>query len=174
MVGRLNTSGRHGRMAVGFHWLSAALVALAYFTVEMRGPHTSWMHVHVWAGTFLWVISVGRLAWRLWHGVPPPVPGSALSIQISRVVHGALYVFVLIQPLLGMLIYNLDGKPVPLAGFPQALYLTGPVPNLAHGVKAIHEFIGNLFYGVIGLHASAALFHHFFLRDGTMRRMSFN
>lgn len=174
MVGRLNTSGRHGRITVGFHWLSAALVVLAYLSVEMRGPHTSWMYMHVWAGTLLWVLSVARLAWRLWHGVPLPSPGSAISVQISRVVHGALYVFVLMQPLLGMLIYNLDGKPVPLVGFPHAIYLTGLVPNLAHSVKEIHELIGNIFYGVIGLHASAALFHHFFLRDGTMRRMSFS
>lgn len=169
----LNTSGRYDRIAVGFHWLSAALIALAYVAIEMKSPHTAWMSIHVWAGSVLWLVSVLRLVWRLCHRAPPPSPGPAIFTQLSRVVHGALYVFVLTQPLLGMLSYSLNGKPVPLVGFPWAIYLSAPAPHLAHSVKNIHEIIGNVFYGVIGVHACAALFHHFLLRDGTMRRMSF-
>lgn len=173
---RPDTPDRYDRLAVAFHWLSVLLVALAYLTIELRGPHTSpyrdvWIGMHVWAGTLLWITSVARLAWRFKHGAPPPAPGHVMVIRLSRLVHGALYGFVLVQPLLGMLIYNLSGKPIPFAGLPWSLTLVGTAPNLWHDVKDIHEFIGNAFYGVIGLHACAALFHHFLLRDNTMRRM---
>ncbi|MCO8649276.1 cytochrome b, partial [Burkholderia multivorans] len=34
------------------------------------------------------------------------------------------------------------------------------------------ELIGNAFYFVIGLHALAALYHHFIKRDDVLRRMA--
>ncbi|WP_423782047.1 cytochrome b [Cupriavidus pauculus] len=37
--------------------------------------------------------------------------------------------------------------------------------------KDLHESIGTAFYTVIGLHAMAALFHHYMLGDNTLRRM---
>jgi cytochrome b561 len=34
-----------------------------------------------------------------------------------------------------------------------------------------HETLAPLGYWLIGLHAVAALFHHYFLKDDTLRRM---
>lgn len=42
---------------------------------------------------------------------------------------------------------------------------------LAENLKEIHEAIGTLGYFLIGLHASAGLFHHYVLRDDTLVRM---
>jgi len=178
MGGGKGSFARYDRIAVSFHWLSATLVALAYFSIEMRGSHTDphrswWIGAHVWIGTVLWLVSLARLAWRLWRGAPARAAETVIYARLSRIVHGLLYAFVLVQPILGMLIYNLDGKPIPLAGYPWPIHLVGPVPALWHRVKEIHEFIGNAFYGVIGLHACAALYHHLCRGDGTMRRMSF-
>ncbi|MEO8857686.1 MAG: cytochrome b/b6 domain-containing protein, partial [Burkholderiaceae bacterium] len=38
-------------------------------------------------------------------------------------------------------------------------------------LKDIHETIGTIGYYLIGLHAAAALFHHYVLRDNTLARM---
>lgn len=173
----VTTSLGYSRLAISFHWLSFLLVAVAYVAIEMRGPHNSqnhafWMSMHVWGGTMLLLLSILRLGWRLWQGAPSPLPSPRLQIVCSQAVHIALYAFVILQPLLGMLSYNLGGKPVTLTGLNWSFSLVGPDPNLRHAVKEIHELLGNVFYGVIGVHAAVALFHHLVRRDNTLRRMS--
>lgn len=41
----------------------------------------------------------------------------------------------------------------------------------ADSVAEVHEVIGTLGYFLIGLHAAAALFHHYFIKDNTLVRM---
>ena len=43
--------------------------------------------------------------------------------------------------------------------------------QMAAGAGKNHETVGEAGYCLIGLHAAAALFHHYFLRDNTLRRM---
>ena len=38
-------------------------------------------------------------------------------------------------------------------------------------IKEVHETGGTVGYFLIALQASAALFHHYFVRDNTLRRM---
>ncbi len=48
----------------------------------------------------------------------------------------------------------------------------GPTGFLVEGwVKEIHETGGTVSYLFIGMHAAAALFHHYFVRDNTLLRM---
>jgi cytochrome b561 len=42
---------------------------------------------------------------------------------------------------------------------------------VADFIKEIHETGGTVGYFLIGAHAAAALFHHYFLHDNTLRRM---
>jgi cytochrome b561 len=46
-------------------------------------------------------------------------------------------------------------------------------PDKAVGdwIKEIHETAGTVGYWLIGLHAAAALAHHYFWKDNTLRRM---
>jgi len=41
----------------------------------------------------------------------------------------------------------------------------------ADSLKEIHETIGTVGYYLVGLHAAAALFHHYGMRDNTLPRM---
>ena len=43
--------------------------------------------------------------------------------------------------------------------------------QLAHTLEDLHGTIGEAFYWVIGLHALAAIWHHAFRRDDTLKRM---
>jgi cytochrome b561 len=43
--------------------------------------------------------------------------------------------------------------------------------SIADWSKEIHEVLGTVGYFLIALHASAALYHHYFVRDNTLRRM---
>jgi cytochrome b561 len=84
----------------------------------------------------------------------------------------ALYAFLLIQPLLGILQVNYLGHtvPIPFTGYSLPA-LVGANPDAYHLVAELHETVGEIFYWVIGLHIAAALWHHFRLHDTTLRRI---
>jgi cytochrome b561 len=74
------------------------------------------------------------------------------------------------MPLLGWMILSGEGKPVSFFG----IQLPALIPEnkaLARQLEDIHELTGNIGYALIGLHAAAALAHHYFQRDNTLLRM---
>ncbi|WP_175819192.1 cytochrome b [Burkholderia sp. BCC0419] len=168
---------RYSSPAIFFHWAIFLLVALAYLAIEIRGPKGSdsrafWMNVHLMAGTFVLVLSVLRVLWRVVSRVPEAIPQATLLRWLSKLAHVALYVFIIAQPLLGIMMVNMGGKPVSLDWLGVSFTLFGPDKALRPTIKEAHELIGNAFYFVIGLHALAALYHHFIRRDGVLRRMA--
>jgi cytochrome b561 len=40
-------------------------------------------------------------------------------------------------------------------------------------IGQIHQFLGNFFITVVGLHACAALIHHFIFKDNVLKSMLF-
>jgi cytochrome b561 len=74
------------------------------------------------------------------------------------------------MPLLGWLALSAKGAPVSLFGLPLPA-LIGPSKALARNMKQIHETIATAGYFLIGLHAAAALFHHYVVHDNTLVRM---
>ncbi|AOJ34576.1 cytochrome b [Burkholderia metallica] len=168
---------RYSSPAIFFHWAVFLLVALAYLAIEIRGPKGSdsrvfWMNVHLTAGTLVLVLSVLRVLWRAVSRVPEPIAQAALLRWLSKLAHVALYVFIIAQPLLGIMMVNLGGKPVSLDWLGVSFTLFGPDKALRPTIKEAHELLGNAFYFVIGLHALAALYHHFIRRDDVLRRMA--
>ncbi len=85
-------------------------------------------------------------------------------------MHYALYGLMLGLPLIGWLVLSLGGKPIPFFGLELPALVTEN-KGLSKQVKEIHETIGTIGYYLIGLHAFAALFHHYVFRDNTLRRM---
>lgn len=171
-----NHSDRYSKPAIFLHWAIFLLVAVAYLAIEVRGPKGSdsralWTAVHFWCGSLVLALAAARLLWRLWNGVPAEVESNRLQAFLARLVHLALYLFIFAQPLLGILMVNTAGHPVTLAGLGIEITLVGPDPGAKAWIKDAHVLIGNLFYWVIGLHALAAIGHHFVLRDRTLRRM---
>jgi cytochrome b561 len=82
----------------------------------------------------------------------------------------AIYVFMIAMPLLGWLVLSGENQPVPLFGV-QLPALMGENKALAKQLEEIHGTIGDIGYFLIGLHAAAALAHHYFHRDNTLVRM---
>jgi cytochrome b561 len=167
---------RYTSPAIFFHWAIFLLVALAYLAIEIRGPKGSdslafWTSVHFWAGTLVLALAVPRLLWRLWAGAPEEFAGNRLLTFIARAAHLALYVFIFAQPLLGILLVNAGGRPVTLAWVNLSFTLVGADSIARPWLKDAHEWLGNLFYWVIGLHALAAIAHHVVFKDRTLRRI---
>ncbi len=167
---------RYTRGAIALHWITAVLVALTYLAIEIRGPKGDpgrpfWTGIHEWAGALVLLVALVRVGWRARHEPPADLNESVLLSILARLAHLALYIFILAQPLLGMLTLNLADRPVTLIGLDWSFRIAGPNPEWRPLVKEAHEIIGNLFYFVIGLHALATLWHHSVKRDDTLRRM---
>lgn len=154
------------------HWLSVALVAIAYCTGESAEDlGSSGGQWHVLAGLVLLLVFVPRLLARFAaHGAP--LPASPFEAWSARLVHFALLLFVVVQPLLGVLMVWAEGKALVV---PFTAWQLSPLVVLgtpwAESLEELHETVGNLFYAVIGIHALAALWHQFVRRDGVLRRM---
>jgi cytochrome b561 len=74
------------------------------------------------------------------------------------------------QPLLGWLILSANGDPIPFFGL-QLPALIAENKDLVDVLKEVHETSGTVGYFLVGLHAAAALFHHYITRDNTLVRM---
>jgi cytochrome b561 len=63
-----------------------------------------------------------------------------------------------------------EGEAIPFFGVALPA-LVGTDHGLAETMEEVHELGGTIGYWLIGLHAAAALVHHYVLRDGLMARM---
>ena len=173
-----NTGDRYGTLSIAMHWLMFLLLVAVFACIELRelypkGSDTrealkSW---HFTLGLTVFALVWLRLALRLSQVVPAISPQPVRwQAVLAKLVHLALYAFMIGMPLLGWLILSGEGKPVPFYG----LELPGLIAEneaLAEDIEEIHATIGEIGYYLIGLHAVASLFHHYFLKDNTLRRM---
>jgi cytochrome b561 len=162
------------------HWLMAVLVLAVYLFIEQRGlfargsaARAGMMQAHFWTGLSLFALVAWRLALRRRAQVPAVVPAlPPWQAWPATILHVALYAFFIVMPLLGLATAWSDGKTLFLPLTDIALPALLPVDKpLAHQLEDLHGTIGQAFYWVIGAHVLAALYHHFWRRDDTLRRM---
>ncbi len=162
------------------HWTVFVLVLLAYLFINVfelfpKGSflRTNIKAAHFTAGIAVLLLVLPRGLLRLRSGRPPIVPALPYAMELfSQLTHMALYAFLLVQPILGIVTLQLGGKAVKLFGVTLLPSFVGtPNPTLSHQLEDIHGSIGTIFYYVIGLHIAAALWHHFGRRDNTLKRM---
>jgi cytochrome b561 len=160
------------------HWLMLALLAAVYASMELksvfpkgsagRANMATW---HYMLGMAVFFLAWLRLAIRMAGANPliePAVP--AWQARAARIMHWALYGLLFALPLLGWLTLSAKGKPVPFFGFELPALLAAS-EGLAKVFKEIHEAAATVGYFLIGMHAAAALFHHYVRRDNCIRLM---
>ena len=98
-----------------------------------------------------------------------PTP-PAWQNHLAALVHLLLYALMIALPLLGWLVLSAKGESIPFFGM-QLPPLIGENVSLGKQLKEVHETIATVGYFIIGLHALAALFHHYVVRDNTLKLM---
>jgi len=88
----------------------------------------------------------------------------------AKAVQFMLYALMFCMPLLGWLALSAAGKPILFYGWQLPALITQN-KDLAEPIISIHETGATVIYFLVGIHAIAALYHHYFLRDNTLRRM---
>ena len=111
------------------------------------------------------------------NGVPQPVVAKKNALTASApasTITAAWTPRLLVtgMPLLGLATILLEHRAlyVPFTH----LAIPSPLPKdvaLGKQVEVVHTFVGHAFYWVIGAHVLAALYHHLWRRDDTLRRM---
>jgi cytochrome b561 len=179
----MSSTDTHPRFAASrrrLHWLIFALVLLAYLFINVfelfpKGSLTraNILAAHFTAGIAVLLLVLPRVWLRRRHADPPITPPlQPWASRLSKLTHLALYLFLVVQPVLGILTVQVGGKPVKLFGVTLLPPLLGaPDRAFSHQLEDIHGWIGTIFYWVIGLHILAALWHHYIRKDDTLKRM---
>jgi cytochrome b561 len=176
-----NSAQRYGLAAMLLHWgmaiLLAVLLALGWFMVSQPDAgydreKITLILVHKSVGMFALGIALARIAWRA--ASPLPALGADLPAwrQVAaRVVHLGLYALMLALPVTGWLMSSAGGYPVPVFGWFNVPDLIGPNERLFAALITLHRWLADALVVLVGLHAGAALEHHFVRHDGTLGRM---
>jgi len=176
--GRRNSVDRYGWPSIALHWLLLLLIAAVYACIELRelfpkgsDPREALKTWHFMLGLGVFALAWLRLAVHFSGPAPAIEPEPLRWVKLSgSLMHVALYVLMIGLPLAGWLVLSASGKPVPFFGL-QLPALVGENKALSDLFKDIHEAGAKAGYFLIGLHAAAALFHHYVVRDNTLRRM---
>ncbi len=152
-------SGYNG-LQIGLHWVTALLIGANYFISDgmpealdarVAGQSVAGLTpvFHVWAGSALLAIVLLRLVVRLWSGAPAEQEPLGWMQRSAGLAHWVLYGMMIAVPALGVAAW--------FFGVAQAADL--------------HVLVMNAMMLMILGHAAMAIFHHYVLRDGLLRKM---
>ena len=85
--------------------------------------------------------------------------------------HGLLYLLILLQPFSGWLVVSTGGRSPGFFGWFEFPALMAENHDLHETMEAVHETLFNALVVVAAVHVAAALYHHWVLKDATLRRM---
>ena len=173
-----NTENHYGSLSIKMHWFMFILMAATFTFIEcrvffekgtdMRDLFKMW---HFMLGLSVLAMVLIRLYLRLTQVSPKitPFPSSTQEFA-AKCAHLVLYIFMIAMPISGWIMLSGFSKPIPFFGF-ELPALIAENKELGKSIKEVHEFIGVFGYYLIGLHALAALIHHYIQKDDTLTRV---
>ena len=166
---------RRRRASIFLHWLNAALflglVALGAWMTELGYYNRFYNAALGWhraLGVFVFIFAVLQICFAR------PVDSSELApweVAAARAAHWLLFGLLLSIPASGYIISTFAGDSVPLAGglaVPALFAVSGAARDIAVDFHYWAAYVGA---GLAGLHAAAALKHHFIDKNDILRRM---
>jgi len=172
-----NTVESYGWVSIAIHWLMAlviiAMFALGVYMVELTYVDVWYKaapHWHQSVGMLLLLLLIFRLVWRMTNPLPKLL-GQPFEQMIALFVHRMHYVFMFSLMVSGYVMATADGRGIEVFNWfeVQAIFPTGKGREEVFGF--VHMILAWAFMAFVGLHASAALKHHFVDKDVTLLRM---
>lgn len=175
---------RYDHLSISFHWLTALAVAIGFALgpgdfgqLIKQGIDPSTKLDIVWhesLGMLVFVLTLLRLLWLMMRPRPPKSDMAQWMRLASKATHIALWALLLLLPTTAVLGLMTEGNPLTLLGGirvnASALIAKSVLSGLIDWGE-IHKLLGTSIMWMAGLHAGAALFHHFKLKDGILRSM---
>ncbi len=171
----IGTPARYDGPSIFLHWITAALVVILWTlgqTIDFfpkGAPKIDARSTHFLLGVTLGIVLLIRVWWRATSGRSLPLADAGWVGVAAKAMHYGLYALVGATVVLGILnawqrgdiVFNLFTIPKLVPG-DLALKRT---------LEDLHGDFADVVLIVAGLHAAAALVHHYLLRDTVLRRM---
>jgi cytochrome b561 len=168
---------RYSKGAMLFHWVIAVAVIVNWRIAEAaehaasREAAGAIMANHKALGVTILLLTLGRLAWRWTHPVPP-LPGAGWERILARTVHTLFYVLLIGLPLGAWIASSMARRGFEVFGLFQWPLLPLPEnPDAAGAIFDLHAAGGTFLLLLVVLHVLGALKHTFINRDGGLPRM---
>lgn len=187
-----NTRLSYGTVAKTLHWLTALGFLAVYCTIyyarlfEINGTPEYRMvrEYHFLAGITVAMIILPRVVWKILNIQPAPEPGLRWQHLSAHTAHWMLYLVMIVMPITGWMV---RGGATDYFGFftvpgfrgspPYEWLVTGKLgltfEQFRDPIRFFHRDISGRWFvwSLIMVHAAAALYHHFAMRDNTLRKM---
>jgi superoxide oxidase len=166
-------------LTITLHWITVVIVltllgsGVLYGRVEERSWAPALLQVHRSLGLTIWTLTLFRLLWRVTGARFPAFPTSMTPLhqRAARLSEYALYALLLIQPATGLAQTIFRGHPFEVFAWSIPPLVARDVA-LVGILRAAHEIGAWCLFALAGLHAGAALVHHFILRDDVLETMA--
>lgn len=173
-----NSEARYSFASITMHWLTMLAFVGIYAAINLadvfpKGSDGRQIakNIHFSLGLLVFGLVWLRIVFRVLGSIPAIVPTPpAWQEELAKFGHLALYVLMVLMPLVGWAALSARGKPISFFGW-ELHALMAQNEALGRSIRSIHELGGNLGYLLIAGHALAALYHHYFMKDNTLRRM---
>lgn len=173
----MSTPVRHRLRTRVLHWLTAILVfavlLIGFAMVNALGSYAALLGVHMTLGIVILLIVAARVANRFTHRAPP-LPNTVGPVEKVLVFGSelAMYLLLLVQPLVGWAMVSASGRPVVVFGRWRLPDLMDFNADTYFVLRQAHSIIAYALVVLIIAHVSAVLLHTLTLRDGMLSRMT--
>ena len=179
-----NNFDQYDKLSKAFHWMTAIIVVIAF----VLGPGDFGRLLHdgidpatrndiVWhesLGIAVFTLTFLRLVWVAARPCVPRLQMTSWMRHLSQLMHFVLWALLFALPLTALLALGSEAHPLTLLGgfrvnqlpFTANSYLSGLVDW-----GDVHKFLGDVIIWLAGIHALAAMYHHFKLKDGALTSM---
>ena len=170
--------------SVTFHWLGTVLVFLALLAGLFAVYYSSGccaadrriaFLLHAYAGIAVLGLVVMRLMFRTRYSWPAHSGKAGPGAIVAKILHWALYGMMILIPMTGWIMASGMGCCWSVPGLPDvnmlSLGISDRTPADIGAAYRVHVALAWLIIGLVVLHVSAALFHHLYLKNNTLRWM---
>lgn len=175
-----NTKTAYGWISIMLHWLMAItifgmfglglyMVELTYYDAWYKGS----LDLHKSIGILLFGLLLLRTLWR-WISINPSSAdkhASKFEITSAHLVHLGLYLLMFTLMLTGYLISTADGRGIDVFELFTVPAIPFSIDNQEDIAGEIHEILAWALVVLAGVHALAAIKHHFINKNNTLVRM---
>lgn len=174
-----NTQNQWGWIAIIVHWLMAIailgmyplglyIVSLGYYDPGYR----IYPDLHRSIGVLLALVLALRLTWRALNKSPKPLAQHQLERIAAHLGHIGLYVLIAVVVSSGYLMSTADGRSVQVFSWFSVPAIEALSNRQEEFWGQVHFYSATLMMILVAVHAVAALRHHFFKKDATLKRMA--
>jgi cytochrome b561 len=173
-----NTEDSYGIVSKGFHWILGVsyivVLAVGFIMTGMEKGDAKWTvyGIHKAFGVLLLFLIALRIIWRMININPTSLDKNNKLVNfLAKSGHLILYILMVGMPLSGFIMSIVGGRNIDFFGL---FIIPGFSEKNAFVAGSAYKFHINaslIFVGFIALHILASLFHHFYKKDQTLRRM---